>query len=100
MKEAYYICHCGSGHTVFEDLLELVKIEGNKILFHIEAFDWEKNKVRTITLKAFFKTRLNFYNEKVEYIDFKSTKEQFKYSFIRRYEIEDNVEPEKHRIIQ
>lgn len=52
MKKVYYICHCSSGTTVFENLIELVKEEGNKLLFHINTYDWDLNKVRTITLRA------------------------------------------------
>lgn len=101
MKKVYYICHCGTGQTLFEDLIELVKEEGNKLLFHFNnAYDFDFHKTRTITLKAFRKAKRNSYGELMNYIDFNSSKEQFKYSFIREYEINDNETPEKRRIIK
>ena len=95
MKKVYYICHCGSGTTVFENLIELVKEEGNKLLFHINTYDWDLNKVRTITLRAKRVKVTDWDGNMVDRIDFRSSKEQFRYSFIREYEIEDDVVPEK-----
>lgn len=95
MKKVYYLCHCGSGRSVHANLLELVKEEGSKLLFHINDYDWDKNEGRTITLKATRKTQLNCKGEKNETIDFRSSKEQYKYSFIREMEIDDNEEPKK-----
>lgn len=95
MKKVYYLCHCVSGTSVWKQLLELVKEEGNKLTFHFETYDWDYNKTRVITFKAYRKERLNFDRERVEYIDFKSSKEQFRYHFIKEVEIPDDQEPEK-----
>ncbi len=39
MKKVYYVCNCGSGTSVHGNLLELVKVEGNKYTFHIDTYD-------------------------------------------------------------
>lgn len=92
MKKVYYLGHCGSGTTAFYKLIELVKEEDNKLLFHIEDYDTDAMKNRTITLRA--KRRID-YNTGKTTIDFHSTKEQYKYSFIIEKEIGDNEEPKK-----
>ena len=72
--------------------IELVKEDGNKMLFHIEDYDTDAMKNRTITLRA--KKRIDYETGK-ELIEFHSTKEQYKFSFIRVLEIGDNEEPKK-----
>jgi len=95
MKKVYYLAHCGSGTSVHYRLIDLVREEGKKLIFHINDFDWDTHKERTITLKAYRTTRKNFYGEDQETIDFHSSKEQYKFSFIVEREIEDNITPEK-----
>jgi hypothetical protein len=95
MKKVYYLGHCGSGRSVHYRLIDLVKEEGNKLLFHIDDFDWDTNKERIITLRAKRVIRKDFYGKDYEMIDFHSSKEQYKFHFIREMEIEDSVEPEK-----
>lgn len=95
MKKVYYLCHCGNGTTVFMDLLDLVKDDGTNLLFHKSIYDWDLNKDRVATLRAKRVHRLNYKGELYTMIDFHSTKEQFKFSFILEREIPDNAEPEK-----
>ena len=99
MKKVYYVCKCGSGLTVHEDLLELVRDEGNVMVFRINTFDWDSGKVRNITLKALKVVKTDYDGSKMNCLNLKSSKQQFEGSFIRMYEIDDNEEPEKHRII-
>ena len=98
MKKVYYLAHCGSGTSCHYQLIDFVRQQGNKMIFHYDTYDWDTNKERTITLKGYKVKRLNFYGEPYETIDFHSSKEQFKYHFIVEKEIEDNVEPERHYI--
>lgn len=97
MKKVYYLCRCGSGTSVHGELIDLVREEGNKLIFHIEDIDWDKKGYpkRTITLRAYKITRKDFYGNDCEYIDFHSSKDQYKYHFIKTLEIEDNEEPKK-----
>lgn len=97
MKKVYYLCHCGSGTSVHGQLIELIKEEGNKLLFHIEDIDWDKKDFpkRTITLRAKKIMRKDFYGNDSIMIDFHSTKKQYQFHFIKEMEIEDNEEPEK-----
>lgn len=92
MKKVYYLGHCGSGTTAFFKLIELVKEEGNKMLFHIEDYDTDAMKNRIITLRA---TKRTNYETGKTFIDFRSTKEQYKFCFIRELEIEEGEEPKK-----
>ena len=100
MKKIYYLAHCGSGRSVHYQLIELFKEDGNKLLFHINDFDYDKDGFpkRTITLKAKRVKRKNIDGEDYEMIDFHSSKAQYKYHFITEREIDDNVEPEKRFI--
>lgn len=98
MKKVYYVCHCGSGQSVHCTLLELHKQIGNKMLFHVDGWDYNKCKSVRRTLKAYIKTRLNCNGERVEYIDFHSSLDDYKYSFIKMLEIEEGVEPKKSLI--
>lgn len=97
MKKVYYLAHCGSGTSVHYQLIELVRQEGNKLIFHIEDFDWDKKGFprRTITLKGYRTTKKDFYGNDYETIEFHSSKDQYKYHFIVEKEIEDNKIPEK-----
>lgn len=95
MKKVYYLGHCGSGTSVHYKMIDLVKEEGGKLLFHINDIDWDKNKERTITLRAKRVTRKDFNGNDYEIIDFHSSKRQYKFHFIKEMEIENNVEPEK-----
>lgn len=97
MKKVYYLAHCGSGTSVHYKLINLVKEEGNKMLFHIEDFDWDKKGYpkRIITLKGYKRIRKNFNNDPYETIDFNSSKEQYKYHFIVEKLINDNEEPKE-----
>lgn len=95
MKKVYYLCHCGSGTSVFMDLLELISDDGINLRFHYETYDWDYNKRRVITFRAKRVQRRDFENELYTTIDFHSSKEQFQYHFIKEMEIEDNQEPEK-----
>lgn len=98
MKKVYYLCHCGSGTSVHMKLLDLVREEGNKLIFHIDDYDWDCDKSRTITLRAFREKRRDYDGVLRETIRFNSSKEQYKFSFIREIELEDNAEPEKYKI--
>ena len=95
MKKVYYLGHCGSGLSVHYELIELVKEEGKKLLFHINDIDWDSGKERVITLRATRMTRKDLYGNDYETIDFHSSKKQYKFHFIREMEIEDDSEPEK-----
>lgn len=95
MKKVYYLGKCGSGRSVHYNLIDLVKEEGNRLLFHVDDFDWDYNKERIITLRAKRVTKKDFNGKDYEMIDFHSSKEQYKYCFIKEKEIEDNIEPEK-----
>lgn len=95
MKKVYYLCHCGSGTTVHMNLIDLVSDDGKVLKFHYDTFDWDYNKSRVITLKATRVTRAAFDGTPYKTIYFRSSKEQFKYSFIRELEIEDDKEPER-----
>lgn len=97
MKKVYYVCNCGSGTSVHGNLLELVKVEGNKYTFHIDTYDWDKNERRVITLKAYLETE-KFNDKTIRKFRFRSSKEQFRFSFIREVEIDDNEEPENCKI--
>ena len=94
MKKVYYLGHCGSGRSVHYKLIELVREEGNKLIFHTNDFDWDTDKERTITLKAYRRKRIGLNGNLENHIDFNSSKEQYKFSFIVEREIEDNIEPE------
>ena len=94
MKKVYYLGHCGSGLSVHYRLIDLVREEGNKLIFHINDFDCDLFKKRTITLKAYRSKKIDFDGTTKEYIDFHSSKEQYKLSFIIEKEIEDNIDPE------
>ena len=95
MKKVYYLGECGTGRSVHYELLDLVKEDSKKLLFHITTYDFDLEKERTITLKAEKIYRTNFNGELYQTINFKSTKEQFKFSFIREMEIADNEIPQK-----
>ena len=97
MKKVYYLGHCGSGTSAHYKLMELVREEGNKLIFHIEDIDWDKKDYpkRIITLKGYKRTRKDFYGNNYETIDFNSSKEQYKFHFIKEIEINDNEEPQK-----
>ena len=95
MKKIYYLAHCGSGTSVHYKLIDLVKEEGKKLLFHVNDWDWDQHKERTITLKGYRTTRIDFNGNKYETIDFHSSKEQYKFSFIVEKEIQDNETPKK-----
>ena len=94
MKKVYYLGHCGSGLSVHYQLIDLVREEGNKLIFQIEGFDSELCKWRTITLKGYRDKKRDFDGNLIDYIRFRSSKEDFKFHFIEEKEIEDNIEPE------
>jgi hypothetical protein len=94
MKKVYYLGHCCSGRSARYELLELVREEGNKLIFHIEGFDSELCKWRTITLKGYRDKKIDLDGNLINYIRFRSSKEDFKYHFIVEKEIEDDVIPE------
>lgn len=100
MKKVYYLAHCGSGTSVHYEIIDLVKEDGNKLLFHINDIDWDKKGFpkRIITLKGYRVTKKDFYGNDYQTIEFHSSKDQYKYHFIKEMEIEDNAEPEKRFI--
>lgn len=95
MKKVYYLGHCGNGRSAHYKLIELVKQKENKLIFHIKDYDWDLKKERTITLIGYRVKRLGIDKKYYDRIDFHSSKEQYKFSFIVEREIEDNATPEE-----
>lgn len=95
MKKVYYLGRCCSGGITRYELLELVREEENKLIFHKYGFDSELCKWRTITLKGYRDKKIDLDGNLIDYIRFRSSKEDFKYHFIVEKEIEDDATPEE-----